>query len=378
MICKYCGMDSTTTNKCSWCGRELTAVPVEQEETDAATEEAIAEAGTETEQETNEAAAPLQAASATGKAKTALTKRPRPAPGVPPPGARRRAPVPARPVPTTRAASAALDASEMNPALARATALNANLALNAVQELTLATPPIFAPTSNSLAESPTDAFPQGTEVETEPTIIVTDILATPQEAVTAGAEGETALPVKKKRRRPVRDEDIMGVSGTFLLARYIVVMALIFVITGGLSYLLHDRTGLRFSGWAIGPLLIAEFLGGLLLPILRIGPWIDDDAEDLVWFVLFTLMFGPVVSLICYGVLCMIRHSYNASLLGCMVIAAVARFGLMVTTHDYDPHLLTPFSNFHGWTISFMFINWMGFVTLGGWYLASVFRGLDQ
>ena len=126
------------------------------------------------------------------------------------------------------------------------------------------------------------------------------------------------MPDAAQRKAAVDAELIdSGPSPMSLLLRYLGVFALILVVMGILSFIAKSLY--------VVPMVIAMFAGALLLPVMRVTPWADEDSDDVVWFVLLTLLFGPLVALIIYGTVAVIRQEFNASILGCLAVAALAR-----------------------------------------------------
>ena len=125
-------------------------------------------------------------------------------------------------------------------------------------------------------------------------------------------------------------------------------------------------------------LLLVNFIGAMMLPVLGVVPWQDEDSDDVFLMIVLTLVFGPVVSLVIYSVLTAMRQDGNPAILGILAVAMLARVGIGVAAGNVTSWWdLTPFP-LTGFTPQMMLINWVGFVALAGWYFANVFHKLDE
>ncbi|MDE2125018.1 MAG: hypothetical protein KGJ62_00325 [Armatimonadetes bacterium] len=160
--------------------------------------------------------------------------------------------------------------------------------------------------------------------------------------------------------------------------RYAVVLLLIVLVAGFLT-----RTAPTAQMFAI-TLFGCTFLGGVLLPVMGVGPWQDEDASDWVWLVLLTLVFGPLVSLAAYCVVCMARWDSNPSVFGCFVVALVARIacGIGISAGSTAPAWtwqMMPFVATGGhFSLFSLALNWAGAVALLGWIVANLFHKMDE
>jgi hypothetical protein len=125
------------------------------------------------------------------------------------------------------------------------------------------------------------------------------------------------------------------------------------------------------------PMVLVNFLGAMLLPVMRVVPWADEDSDDTIWFVLLTLMFGPGVSLIVYLVLAALRQDANPAIVGCFLVAMASRLTVELASGSPNILHLTPWEYGH-FDIKLMLLNWASLFTLAGWYCASVFHKLDD
>jgi hypothetical protein len=153
------------------------------------------------------------------------------------------------------------------------------------------------------------------------------------------------------------------------IVRYLVVLA---VLLAGAWV-----TASLFPQHYVVPMIIVNFLGAMLLPIMRVVPWADEDSGDTIWFVLLTLVFGPGVSLIFYLVIAALRQDANPAIVGCFLVALASRLTVEFASGSPNIMHLTPWEYGH-FDIKLMLLNWASMVTLAGWYCASVFHKLDD
>jgi len=160
------------------------------------------------------------------------------------------------------------------------------------------------------------------------------------------------------------------------LGKYTIALAGILCVTALFSFV--------FTTHYVLPLLAAQFFGAMLLPVMRVVPWADEDADDAVLFVLLTLACGPIVGLIFYGVISLLRQDANPAIMGCFIVAALARLvveaavGVTPEGAGFAITQLVPFAQVQHFDIRLLLINWSPLVALAGWYTASIFHKLDE
>lgn len=166
-------------------------------------------------------------------------------------------------------------------------------------------------------------------------------------------------------------------SGLPALMRYLGAFAVILGVTALFAF--------AYPTSYVMPMLTAEFFAAMLLPILRVAPWADEDSGDVVLFILLTLACGPVVALVIYGVLSLLRQDTNPGILGCLAVALVVRVTVDLARWASDPTVVTlspaqyaPFAEVGHFDLRAILINWSGMVALAGWYMASIFHRLDE
>ncbi|MDW8208146.1 MAG: hypothetical protein RMJ43_09935 [Chloroherpetonaceae bacterium] len=125
-------------------------------------------------------------------------------------------------------------------------------------------------------------------------------------------------------------------------------------------------------------LLLTNFIAGMLLPVMRVVPWQDEDSDDVFLMLVLTVAFGPVVSLIFYSVLTALRQDGNPAIVGVLAVSMLTRVGLGLAAGNIQSwwHLM-PFPA-QGFTVGMMLINWAGLIALAGWYFGNVFHKFDE
>ena len=420
MICKFCGMDSATPDVCSWCGKSLTAPEPKPlpggdvsatGETPSLAAEAPARSGAEGAASLSLpiTSAPAPPAALTGGSPSSSAPSAVPArkfaPAIPPPSSqsRLRTPSPSTPAPATHTAAApsapltgavvgdtapfSLTGEPMSaampdtligsvPPLAASSAPSVTPSL-LEQADALATPAASA--TESIATRPLQTQPLPLPQTSSDTAIGTGVSPAWTSNAPSVAPSAATMPDAAQRKAAV-DADLMdsGPSPMSLLLRYLGVFALILVVMGILSLIAKSLY--------VVPMVIAMFAGALLLPVMRVTPWADEDSDDLVWFVLLTLLFGPLVALVIYGTVAAIRQEFNASILGCLAVAALARIVGEVATGGTPIirqlfAVTSPFTTFRhidARLVEVLLLDWAGFVALAGWYAASAFHKEDE
>ncbi len=424
MLCKSCGMESTTTDICSFCGQPLkTPLPIQNQTVEArmtvdSTEavessqaiEVPATVGTETppssKTEVIDLSAPAlpttlaDASSASSPATGTLAspKSPfstgspairRPAPPVPPGKGSGRLPAPPAPVSARKPAALDFLNTRKNPAVIPEvdTTQTTVPGLNAPRsEIANASP--MSATDTAVARGIADLTADATITYDNPATPVSPVTAAPASPVVAvsGAETVDAKPLEAKPRATGQDttkkdaskgEVILvqeGFSPVMLLGRYLAAFLVILMIGGALAYL-----GKQYY---VVPLLLVQFFGGLLLPVMRVVAWAEEDSDDVGWFLALTLMFGPMIALAAYAIVGVMRQSLNPAVLLCLVIALLTRITMESAAGHFHISELSTLGLIKTGLgmdlIKLLLLNWSGFLALAGWYSASVFHKLDE
>lgn len=187
------------------------------------------------------------------------------------------------------------------------------------------------------------------------------ITATSAETTTAGKTDKVVLHWDA----PEKEHSMAAVVGKFLgIFGVILIVGAIFAALAPAGML--------------APLLIANFAGGLLLPVLGVVPWQDEDSDDAMLMFVLMLLFGPVVAFFIYGVLTMVRQTGNAAVVGVLAVAALSNVVIRFAAHDLHRFSdLMPFQS-GSYSVSLMFLSWAGLLAMAGWFFANVFHKFDE
>lgn len=192
----------------------------------------------------------------------------------------------------------------------------------------------------------------------------------------AAAMRPDALRAAPVRAAPVPEFGDEGPTIGAALGRFLVIFAGMLALGGLFAYTYP-------SAW-VAPLLAVQFFAGLIMPVTRAVPWADEDADDVLYFVLLTLVFGPVIGPIIYMVVSLLKQDANPAIFGCFGVALVslgvvevARLAGMPTSGvTLDSIRIVPWAS--PFELSSLFVCWSGFAALCGWYCGSVFHKLDE
>ena len=434
MFCKWCGMESKTSDVCNWCHHSLSSTSETTEE------QAKAEADAETLQHAEEglaagasapqlrlsteaedapspvapvsiAAAPLETSSETASRRPIIgVKRPgasgaRPAAPAPvspmtnrstPPPARNPAPSANRPVPiapilpVNRGQSSpsvnpiAAPAVPRQPAPAirpvapapaapinRAPAPARPVEANEQEEFEVGGLAAGLSAPNKSATSPADLnVPQLGTFEADKSKYYPGQVIDPVSGTHYDSETGKPNPAPTNKKRPEEEvvlnwDDPKGVGG--LPAFGVAMLILIAVMWAAIAV----------TKSVIAPVLIANAIAGVLIPVMRIGPWQDDDGDDAVIFTILTLVFGAVPTLILYLAWSGIRSGGNASILGCAIVASIMRIVSDLATAGFSTaSLLPPWRS--GFTLGMIIASWSGIAALIGWIGANALHKADE
>ena len=393
MFCKWCGMESATTDRCSWCGGVLTQEAKPETETDSVENAAPPEAvsGAEFQNAADVIAAPLET-----KAEAKPAKRV-PAPPAPA-GNRLRSPappIPSRSLRTESAAPAEAEAVE-EPTVGLAAGNFAPPRPASDPTVQMSAAPITAPAEPAESEEEFGGLAAGQAKPVEKAAIPTPEQQqfsanagapmskyypgkTVEETTGIGANDFPPPPVQEEKpRKPARKKtepdleiewDKPELSSAAVWGRFAAAFAGVLVFAAALSLAMKPNILL--------PLILANFAGGMLLPILRVGPWQDEESDDSIFLFALTLIFGPFVSLAIYGVISAVKQMTNPSVLGILIVAAVTRFALGAAVGAFSLSSMTPLQSGH-FDIVTLLLQWGGLVGMGGWVFANFFHKLHE
>ncbi|HLH79796.1 MAG TPA: hypothetical protein VKV29_05875 [Chthonomonas sp.] len=371
MICKHCGMESTTTDRCSVCGLPLQSAQETAEQT-------TTEVTKESEPEVDSTAAPSP--------KKEVIKAHRPAPAIVPPtkkhsgpafGAAKHTPPPAVPPPSRRVASLSeilesKSTTDNTPAPAysnKAPDPLASVLANLKLPQKEATETQSTPSDDNTLTSTETAPPAASLAPSQPAASV-------QSAPATAPQQEPSQP-KQPTPRPTAAEELEAYAPPNpwpITARYAAVLALLLAFAG--LFPLYQKN----LFWA--PMLLTQFLGGLLLPVMRVVPWFDEDPDDLPLAIGLIFFFGPLIGLVIYSIISLLRHNTNPGLVGCLIVGSLS---LLVVQPAWLGHLdvqwLAPFAGVQTnplLLIAHLAMGWSPIVVIVGWIFAGVFHKLYE
>ncbi len=136
------------------------------------------------------------------------------------------------------------------------------------------------------------------------------------------------------------------------------------------------------------PLVIGLFAAGMLMPVMKAVPFHSDDSDDLLWLVVLTLVFGPGIGLIIYGVKGLLLQDMNRAITGLLTVSFLAYVVFQISspylsgeTRDGFFNLLKlapPWAQFNKYGFTSLLYNWAGIVAMIGWIVGNVFHKLDE
>lgn len=182
----------------------------------------------------------------------------------------------------------------------------------------------------------------------------------------------TAPPVSMVKKKDIDDDLVVPpASQTLLIIRYFAVYACILMAAAFAAHSLPAYYSI--------PMIVALFLGGMLMPILRVAPWQRDDSDDVYIFVILLLIFGPVIGLFIFGVFGIMRQSANPAVVGCFIIGILAHITIMLAVQSSPLTLGPPWLQVGGhFSLMLFVLNWSALAAVAGWYCANFFHKLDE
>ncbi len=182
----------------------------------------------------------------------------------------------------------------------------------------------------------------------------------------------TAGPAAARREPDIEFHwDDNEVGSTRQLSRYAAFFAALLLVTGLCAHL--------FQAFYVIPLVLAQLAAGLLLPVMRVVPWQDEDSDDLWWLLGFSLVFGPGIGLIAYGVKALLLQEYNTAVIGIFIVGLLIYLATMIGAGGFTMlELAPPWTQVSKYGIEQLFVNWTVLVAMAGWFLGNVFHKFDQ
>ena len=395
MFCKWCGMDSATTDRCSWCSGVLAA---ETKGTEPETPGVLQSAsGTLEENARTENAIGGSQPVKRVPAPPVGGMRRTPAPPVPPRSLRTETPQTPDPPPfAAPLAGFAPESAVSEPTAAFMAPLVTETPTAASEPTVTGSPEPFAepgaepeeevgglaagqakpvekatvPTAESQmfsanAGAPMSKYYPGKTIEETTGIGANDYIPPPAPEVAAKPKY-----TKKKTEPDLHIEwEQPEVSSAAVWGKFAAALAGILAVSGALA--LATRPSILI------PLLIANFAGSIMIPVLRVGPWQDEESEDSIFLFILTLIFGPFISLTIYGVMSAVKQMTNPAVLGIMIVAAVTRVALGAISGPFTISMMTPFQAGRFDPV-LLLLQWGGLAGMAGWVFANFFHKLHE
>lgn len=134
--------------------------------------------------------------------------------------------------------------------------------------------------------------------------------------------------------------------------------------------------------WYLAFIAALNVAAGMAMPPLGVAPYGEDDSSDVALAIPLILVLGPIVGGMAYGVIALMRQDANPAIVGVFVTYLLIRFPLQLAAGaDLAESLqsLVPFSPppSGNWG-SHLALQWLPFATIAGWYMASFFHKPDE
>lgn len=165
-------------------------------------------------------------------------------------------------------------------------------------------------------------------------------------------------------------DDIVIVTESVNLPRQLgIYLVLLAVMTGVLVAL-----GSIVPTWYLALLGVGNFVAGLLMPVLRVVPFGEDDSGDVAIAFVLMLLFGPFAGAMIYGIVCVMKQDANPAIVGIFISSLVVRAALDLATG----HSLANMVPFKDPTVMGFAAQLMTLVAVAGWYAAAPFHKDDE
>lgn len=118
------------------------------------------------------------------------------------------------------------------------------------------------------------------------------------------------------------------------------------------------------------------FVLSLIMGALRAIPAYEDEALDVGIVVVITLLVGPLIAIIAYGIVAMVKQEWNPAIFALFLLNTLAGIVLNIAmvTAGGAGNLFALIGMGMGNFVGFLPI----FVCFGGWFMSSFFRPLDE
>jgi len=136
------------------------------------------------------------------------------------------------------------------------------------------------------------------------------------------------------------------------------------------ALIVHHSPGL--SVWVM---FADMFLICLLLGSTRVIPGYDDAVSDVMVMLVVTFLFGPMIALVIYAIVCAIKQECNSAIVAILLTSLAVHFLLWYAALTSGPLSMASLMMIG----LFALMNFFGVIIgFGGWLMSSFFRPLDM
>lgn len=317
--CRWCGMESETGDRCSWCRKDLRNLPAA-----GSGKGPVLSAG---KRAVVRAPAPVRRGRDGNSSKPATTERP-----LPP----RRAEVAPKPVPQPVPAPAAATAGSDRAATARQGV------------------PVMGTFQAQKSKYYADQ--------------VVDPISGKHYDADTGETTDTPVQMAEDVLQNDRAEQLKH-TGVYAGA-----LAMAIMLCAALAHWIPD--------WYLALIAALNVAAGMAMPPLGVVDYGEDDSSDVALAISLILILGPIVGGMAYGVIAIMRMDANPAIVGIFISYLLIRFPLQLaagTGIGESLQSLVPFAPppDGNWG-THLALQWLPFATMAGWYMAAVFHKPDE
>lgn len=128
--------------------------------------------------------------------------------------------------------------------------------------------------------------------------------------------------------------------------------------------------------WYLGLMAVSNFFACMLMTVMRVVPFSDDDSSDMPLALALFLLAGPFVGFIAYIILGIMKQDANPAIVGIFITYLSIRIPLDLVYGASLSKLFTlPFADITPVGLATM---WMTFAGLLGWLCANIFHKTDE
>jgi hypothetical protein len=128
--------------------------------------------------------------------------------------------------------------------------------------------------------------------------------------------------------------------------------------------------------WYLGLMAVSNFVACMLMTVMRVVPFSDDDSSDMPLALALFLLAGPFVGFIAYIILGIMKQDANPAIIGIFITYLCIRIPLDLVYGASLSNLFNlPFADI---TPAGLATMWMTFAGLLGWLCANMFHKTDE